>query len=71
MIDGSMSKMLGLILLVAGCVMLYFGWQAHEAALAIAASDPARATGSQFLWLLTFGAVSVVGGLAVSLRRRA
>jgi hypothetical protein len=65
-----MINLLGLILLVAGCVMLYLGWQAHEAALAIAASNPAQASGSQSVWLLTAGAISVVWGLAVALRRR-
>ena len=67
-IEGSMSKLLGLILLVAGCVMPFFWWQAREAALAIAGGNSALATGSQSVWWLTVGALSAVGCLAVSLR---
>lgn len=59
-----MSKLLGFILLVAGCVMPYFGWQAREAALAIAGGNPALAIGSQSVSLLTMGAISVAGCLA-------
>ena len=50
--------------------MLYFGWQAHEASLATSIGTVPRATGSESVWLLTFGAVAVVWGLAISLRRR-
>ena len=66
----SMSKLFGFILLFGGSIMLYFGWQAHEAALASSIGTVPRATGSESVWLLTFGAVAVVWGLAISLRRR-
>jgi hypothetical protein len=59
-----MSKLLGLILLVAGCVMLYLGWQSH-----LASEDAAEAA-SQSVWLLTIGAIATVWGLAVAMRRR-
>ena len=66
----SMSKLFGFMLLVGGSIMLYYGWQAHEAALADSVGTVSGAKGSESEWLLTFGAVAVVWGLAISLRRR-
>ncbi|MEO6006286.1 MAG: DUF3185 family protein [Opitutus sp.] len=66
-----MSKLLGLILLVAGSLMLYFGWNAREAVGAEGLASPLSDAGSQAVWLLTLGAVALVWGLAVSIRRRA
>ena len=48
----SMSKLFGFILLFGGSIMLYFGWQAHEAALASSIGTVPRATGSESVWLL-------------------
>lgn len=65
-----MSKLFAFLLLVGGSIMLYYGWQAHEAAFANSAGTLSQATGSESVWLLTFGAMAVVWGLAISLRRR-
>ena len=64
-----MTKVLGVILLVVGGLMLYFGWSAHEAVGADGAG-PTGDAGTQAVWLLTLGAVAVVWGLAALLRRR-
>jgi hypothetical protein len=68
-IKKTMGKLVGLILLIAGCVMLYFGWQSHLGSVDSTgvASAPAE---SESIWLLTVGAVAVVWGLSVALRRR-
>lgn len=63
-----MRKVLGLILLVAGCATLYPGWQAHEGALATAEGDPAVAAGSESVWLVT--AIVILCGFEISLRYR-
>ena len=65
-----MTKVLGVILLVGGSLMLYFGWSAHEAVGADGAVGPGGDAGAQAVWLLTLGAVAVVWGLAALLRRR-
>jgi hypothetical protein len=52
------------MLFVAGCAMLYLGWQAHLG------SEAEVDGSSSSVWLLTFGAIATVWGLAVSLRRR-
>lgn len=65
-----MSRLFGLILLVAGSVMLYMGWQAHEAVSADGVITVAARSDSQSIWLLTLGAAALVWGLAALLRRR-
>ena len=65
-----MSKLFGIILLVGGSIMLYYGWRAHEMAFANSGGTFPGATGSESVWLLTLGAVAVVWGLAISLRHR-
>jgi hypothetical protein len=69
LIGKTMGKLFGFILLIAGGVMLYFGWQSHLGSVDStgAVSAPAE---SESIWLLTIGAVAVVWGLSVSLRRR-
>jgi hypothetical protein len=59
-----MSKLIGLMLFIAGCAMLYLGWQAHLS------SEAGGEGASSSVWLLTFGAIATVWGLAVSMRRR-
>jgi hypothetical protein len=59
-----MNKLLGLILLGAGCVMLYLGWQGHLA------SEHEVGAAAKSVWLLTIGAIATIWGLAISMRRR-
>jgi hypothetical protein len=67
----TMSKLLGVILLVIGCVMLFYGWQAHQAAsVSATGAVVSRSGGGESMWLLTMGTIAVVWGLVVSLRRR-
>lgn len=66
----NMSKLFGFMLLIGGSIMLYYGWQAHERAFTNSAGTFSQATGSESVWLLTFGVVAIVWGLAISLRRR-
>ena len=65
-----MSKLLGVIFLVVGGVMLYRGWQSHDAVspngTTVVVTGPA---GSESVWLLTLGAVAVIWGLIALFRR--
>jgi hypothetical protein len=64
-----MGKLFGVILLIAGCVMLYLGWEAHLGSVdSTGAAD--LSSESESVWLLTIGAAALVWGLAISLRRR-
>lgn len=64
-----MIRLLGLVFLVVGAVLLYYGWQSHEAAGAGVFSAPAEGGGARSLWLLGLGAVAAVWGLFALLRR--
>jgi hypothetical protein len=65
-----MGKLFGLILLIAGCVMLYLGWQSHLGSVDSTGAVNSPPSESESIWLLTVGAAALVWGLAVSLRRR-
>lgn len=68
-----MIKLLGLVFLVLGGVLLYYGWRSHEAAGAVALAGPdatiGSASSSRSLWLLGLGVVTAIWGLFALLRR--
>ena len=66
-----MAKLLGFILLIAGAVLLYLGWETHTAtphSMMETLDDPRP---ERSVWLLAFGAVALVWGLFALLPRRA
>lgn len=65
-----MSRLFGFILSVAGGVMLYLGWQAHEAVSVDGVVTVAARFDLQSVWLLTLGAVALAWGLAALVRQR-
>ena len=70
-INRPVAKLVGFILLIAGAVLLYFGWDAHTATapdLMEPLNDPPP---ERSVWLLALGAVAVVWGLFALLPRRA
>lgn len=69
MMEGSVEKLLGFILLVVGAALLYYGWESHAAVPPDfdASRDP---RGARSVWLLSIGAVAAVWGLFALLRRR-
>jgi hypothetical protein len=58
-----MNKMIGIVLLVAGAILLYFGWEAYNSA----ASEVTRAVTGEptdnAMWYLIGGAAAVLIGL--------
>ena len=72
MLRETVSKTLGVIFVLVGAVLMYFGWQAHEVVSASSATLVGEtAEGSHSIWMLMVGAIAAVWGLAVLLRRRA
>ncbi len=63
-----MNKMLGIVLLVVGVILLYFGWEAYNSG----ASEVSKAiTGEptdNAMWYLIGGAIAVIVGLYGVLR---
>lgn len=58
-----MNKMIGIVLLVAGAILLYFGWEAYNSA----ASEVTRAVTGEptdnAMWYLIGGTAAVLIGL--------
>lgn len=66
----SMQKVAGLVLLVVGVILLYFGWQSSQSiGDQLAESFTGRFT-DETLWLLVGGAAAVVAGGALAFFRR-
>lgn len=64
------AKLLGFLLLIAGAVLLYLGWDAHTATppqLMETMNDPRP---GRSIGMLALGAIAVVWGLFVLLPRR-
>lgn len=64
-----MSKLFGAVLLVGGSLMLYEGWQSHEAALSAQTNGVTQSSDSAVLWLLILSPVAMILGLFALLRR--
>jgi TRAP-type C4-dicarboxylate transport system permease small subunit len=63
-------KILGLVLLVAGAGLLWFGWQSTEAVTEQIAETLTGRYSDETLAMLIGGAVGVVAGLALLFSRR-
>ena len=66
-----MSKFLGLVFLIIGGVLLYYGWQAHESVASTVSNTVTGSPTSKSIWLLALGAIAAVWGLYAIFRRRA
>ena len=64
------SRIMGIVLLVVGLVLLYFGWQASQSlGDQITETFTGRFTDST-MWFLILGAAAAVGGLLLAVVRR-
>ena len=64
------SRIMGIVLLVVGLVLLYFGWQASQSVGdQITETFTGRFTDST-MWFLILGAAAAVGGLLLAVVRR-
>lgn len=64
------TKLVGIVLLVVGVILLYFGWQSSESiGDQLAETFTGRFTDDTMFFILG-GAVAVVAGLYLSLRGR-
>ncbi len=60
-------RIVGIILLVAGIVLLYFGWQASDAVVEQAHEAVTGRYTDETMWYFIGGAVAVVAGLLMTL----
>lgn len=64
------NKVIGIVLLVTGLILLYFGWQASQSAGdQIAETFTGRFTDST-MWFLIIGAAAAVGGAMLTFIKR-
>lgn len=64
------NRILGIVLLVVGLIMLYFGWQSSQSlGDQVAETFTGRFTDST-MWLLLLGAAAAVGGILLAVVRR-
>lgn len=64
-----MSKFLGLIFLIVGAILIYYGWQAHQSIASSASNAVTGAPTSKSIWLLALGAIAALWGLYSIFRR--
>ncbi len=60
-------RILGIVLLVVGIVVLYFGWQASEAVMEQAHEALTGRYTDETMWYFIGGGVAVVAGLLLTL----
>lgn len=58
-----MNKIIGIALLVAGVILLYFGWEAYNSAASEATEMMTGQPTDNAMWFLIAGAVAVIIGL--------
>ncbi|RUO63878.1 Protein of unknown function [Pseudidiomarina planktonica] len=58
-----MNKIIGIALLVAGVILLYFGWEAYNSAASQATEMMTGQPTDNSMWFLIAGAVAVIIGL--------
>ncbi|PTB85499.1 hypothetical protein C9927_01010 [Pseudidiomarina aestuarii] len=58
-----MNKLVGIVLLVVGIILLYFGYQAYDSAASEVSQAVTGETTDEAMWYLIGGAVAVVIGL--------
>ena len=66
-----MSRFLGLIFLIVGAVLLYYGWQAHQSVASAASNAVVGTPTNKSMWLLSLGAIAGLWGLFWLFRPRA
>lgn len=65
-----MSKLFGVVFLVIGAALLYYGWREHEAATLDAGVDAvAEIARARSIWLFALGAMTALWGLYALARR--
>ncbi|CAB0151709.1 hypothetical protein PSI9734_02077 [Pseudidiomarina piscicola] len=63
-----MNKLLGIILLVVGIILLYFGYEAYNSAASEVSQAVTGETTDNAMWYLIAGAVAVIAGLYGTIR---
>lgn len=58
-----MNKLVGIVLLVVGIILLYFGYQAYDSAASEVSQAVTGETTDEAMWYLIGGAIAVVVGL--------
>lgn len=58
-----MNKVIGIVLLVVGVILLYFGWEAYNSMASEASQAVTVETTDEAMWYLIGGAVAVIVGL--------
>ena len=58
-----MNKVIGIVLLVVGVTLLYFGWEAYNSVASEASQAITGETTDEAMWYLIGGAVAVIVGL--------
>lgn len=61
------QRIIGIVLLVAGLVLLYFGWQSSESVGEQLHESVTGRFSDETMWYLIGGAVASVGGLLLAL----
>jgi len=59
------KRLIGIVLLVIGAILLYFGYQATGAPLEHASKSLTGSYSNQTMWYLIGGAAAAIGGLAL------
>lgn len=64
------NKIIGIVLLVVGLILLYFGWQSSQSiGEQVVETFTGRFTDST-MWYFILGAAAVIGGLAMAVIKR-
>lgn len=58
-----MNKIIGIVLLVVGVILLYFGWEAYDSMASEASRAITGETTDEAMWYLIGGAVAVIVGI--------
>ena len=58
-----MNKILAIAILIIGCGLLYYGWQAHESVASTVSTTVTGSPTDKSLWLLGGGVLVTVYGL--------
>lgn len=58
-----MNKLIGIVLLVVGVILLYFGWDAYNSVASEISKTAVGEPTDEAMWYLIGGAVAVVVGL--------
>jgi len=63
-------QLMGILLLVGGGILLYFGWQEKESVASEVAQAVEGTPTDRSMWMLGGGAVLAVAGLVVLVKRK-